>query len=85
MNLALSVIPSNYYENFTPPHTTSNRLNVVFISDGDLVKHVMKIKSNAVGLDSIHPLFVKLLLAKLLQYPVHIFNSIIRTTFYPTQ
>ena len=79
------MIPSNYYENFTSPPSTSNRFNFVFISDVDIVKHVMKIKSNEVGLASIHPLFVKLLLPKLLPYLAHIFNSILRTTLYPTQ
>ena len=50
-----------------------------------ILNHFLKIKSNSVGLDNFHPLFVKCLLPKLLPYLVHIFNSIITTSCFPSQ
>lgn len=55
------------------------------ISAEDVVEGILSIKSKAIGLDEMHPSFLKLLLPVLLPYIIHIFNSIIVTNEFPTQ
>lgn len=50
-----------------------------------MVEGVLSIKSNAIGLDEMHPSFLKLLLPVLLPYITHLFNSIILTNEFPSQ
>ena len=45
----------------------------------------LKVKSNAVGKDNVHPKFVKLILPKILKFITHIFNSILTKSEYPTR
>ena len=65
-------IPCNYYENYTPPGRIKTTFNLFLTSDIDIVTLINKIKSNAIVLDNIHPLFIKMLLPKLLPYLKHI-------------
>ena len=59
--------------------------NFVFVTVFDIVKHFRKIKSNAIGLDNIHPVFLKYMLPKLLPYMCYMFNTILSTASYPLQ
>ena len=45
-----------------------NMFNFVFVTEFDIVKHFHKIKSNAIGLDNIHSVFLKYMLPNLLPY-----------------
>ena len=46
---------------------------------------LLSIKSNATGLDSLPPIFIKLLLPLLLPYIVHIYNTILTSSVFPSQ
>ena len=59
--------------------------NFVFVTEFDIVKHFHKIKTNAIGLDNIQPVFLKYMLPKLLPYICYMFNTILRTASYPLQ
>ena len=76
-NITQSVIP-----NYTPlePSTT---FSFIGIDDLDVVKHIIKIKSNAVGCDNLDPQFLKGILPKILPFITHIFNTIITTSTFP--
>lgn len=50
----------------------------------DVFSALMSIKSDATGLDDIHPFFIKLLLPIILPYITHIYNFIVMTSSYPT-
>ena len=64
VKLPMPVINSDYYEYFTSPFG----VNFMCISELDVIEHFIKIKSNAIGVDEIHPMFVKALLPKLLPH-----------------
>ena len=85
LKIPTSVINTDYYENYTSPFCISNMFNFVFVTEFDIVKHFHKIKSNAIGLDNIHPVFLKYMLPKLLPYICYMFNTILRTASYLLQ
>ena len=62
VKLPMPVIDSDYYENFTSPFSVNCEFNFMCISELDVIEHFIKIKSNAIGFDEIHPIFVKALL-----------------------
>ena len=51
-----------------PPFCINNKFNFVSVTEFDFVINVLKIKSNAIGLDNVHPVFLKYVLPKLLHY-----------------
>ena len=55
------VIPCNYYKNYTLPVRIRNTFKFFQLL---IINHIIKIRSNAMGLDNIHRLFIKLLLPK---------------------
>ena len=61
------------------PFCINNMLDFVIVTEFDIVKHFLKIKSNAIGLDNIHPVFLQYMLPKLLSYIFYMCNEILRT------
>ena len=59
LKIPISMINTDYYKKFTYPFCINNMFNFVFVTEFDIVKHFLKIKSNAVGLDNIHCVFLK--------------------------
>lgn len=49
----------------------------------DIITTCNSIKSNAVGIDNIHPKFLRLLMPLILPYVAHLFNTIIMSSIYP--
>ena len=79
----MPMIDSDYYENFTYPFGVNCELNFMCICELNVIEHFIKIKSNAIGFDEIHPIFVKALLPKLLPHFCYLFNTIIRNCDFP--
>lgn len=55
------------------------------VSSTDLVESLLSVKSNAVGLDEIHPSFLKIILPVVLPHLTHIFNSVVTSGIFPVQ
>lgn len=55
----------------------------VCVSQLDVLESFLSIKSNAVGLDKLHPTFIKSLLPVMLPFFTHVFNTILTTSAYP--
>jgi len=60
-----------------------NTFSFTCVSESEVLYSLLSVKSNSVGLDGIHPKFIKLLLPKLLPYITFIFNTIITKSEYP--
>lgn len=54
------------------------------VESWEVVNSIWEIKSNAVGLDGLPIKFIKIILPLVLQHITHLFNSVIRTSTYPT-
>lgn len=50
----------------------------------EVLESFLTIKSHAVGMDNVNPIFLKALLPKLLPYITHIFNTILTKSSYPS-
>lgn len=57
----------------------------IAVDPTDVLESILAIKSMAVGLDDIHPLFLKIVLPVLLPYLTHVFNCILTTGIFPSQ
>lgn len=53
------------------------------VDQSEVLHSILKIKSNATGLDSLDPLFLKPILPILLPYITHIFNYVLTTSIFP--
>jgi len=64
-----------------------NNCDIIFsfncVSQCDVLKSILSIKSNATGLDEINPKFLKLILPKILPVITHILNCSITTSTFP--
>lgn len=49
----------------------------------DVVESLMSVKSNAVGIDGVHPVFIRAILPYLLPYLTHLFNTILTSGVFP--
>ena len=97
ININVPPIDINYYSNYTENDVTNDvpvisynsvikhdsAFDFICITDLDVIRHVIKIKSNAIGCDGLDPQFLKGILPKVLPYLTHIFNSIITTSTFP--
>lgn len=63
---------------------TTNKFNFQCFTINDVVEGFRAVNSNAVGLDNMHPRFIKLILPLIIHYITHIFNSIVTTSNYPS-
>ena len=59
-----------------------NSFSFSCVSDLDVLESFLKVKSNAIGLENIHPMFLKALLPKLLPFITYIFNDILMQSIY---
>jgi len=53
------------------------------VNQCDVLNSIMSVKSNAVGLDGMHPKFIKIILPIVLPYITHIFNTCLTTSQFP--
>lgn len=67
-----------------PVDSTLSGFEFACIEQADVVNAILKIKSKAVGIDGIHPIFIKIILPYILPAITHIFNNIIVTSTFPT-
>jgi len=63
---------TNTYLNSVPENICDTRLRMC-VDQCDVLDNILKIKSNAIGPDDIHPKFIKILLPKLFPYLTHTF------------
>lgn len=61
-----------------------NEFSFSCIGQHEVLKSILKIKSNATGIDELHPKFLKLILLKILPYLTYMFNSILTKSIFPT-
>lgn len=88
-NFFLDNIPSNvvknsindYYENSS---ICENEFRFQLVDETTVLKALKKIKNSAPGFDGLSIAFIKICCPHILLYLVHIFNSIIVTTKFPT-
>jgi len=67
-----------------PTNSSQNSFYFHGVSEADVLAAINSIKSQAVGLDNLHPGFLKLLLPTLLPYITHIFNNILTKSVFPS-
>lgn len=84
VNIPMPVIQTNVYENSICDNYCDNSFSFCCVDQFDVVKSFLSIKSNAVGFDEIHPVFLKALLPRLLPILTYIFNSIFTKSIYPS-
>lgn len=62
---------------------TNSRFSFVCVNECDVLSCLLSVKSNSIGLDGIHPKFIKLLITRLLTIITYIFNNIITKSLFP--
>lgn len=72
-----------YYENYQDNIIPERQFSFDCVSQFDVLKSCLSIKSKAIGVDEIHPTFIKHILPYILPVITHIFNHIILTSTYP--
>lgn len=81
-------VPETDHSLYVCPVLSNDCVNVfdfACVSQCDVLEAILKIKSNAVGLDDINPKFIKLLLPLILGYITYTINCAITTSPYPVQ
>jgi len=61
-----------------------HRFSFSCVSDVEVYLALLSIKSNATGIDDVHPKFLKLLLPKILPYITFLFNTILTKSMFPS-
>lgn len=64
--------------------SASNSFGLMRVNEFEVYKAVSAIKSDAIGLDEMHPKFLKIIIYQVLPILTHIFNSILMTSTYPS-
>lgn len=82
--LNIPVVNTNldFYEN--REGTTNETFYFTGVNQSDVLSSCLSVKSNAVGIDDIHPNFFKILLPYLLPFITCIFNKILTTSSFPS-
>jgi len=62
---------------------TENAFNFSCVSQAETLHSILRIRSNATGLDEINPRFLKIILPFILPFITHVFNSILTTSTFP--
>lgn len=83
LNTPTQSVDVGFYHNIA---RTQNQLSFEFncFSCEDVLEAFMRIKSNAVGFDEIHPSFLKAILPRILPTITYIFNNIVTFSTYPS-
>ena len=76
--------PTNFNDN-NEIHVNFQQFEFRCVSTAEALSSLLSIKSNAMGYDSMHPKFVKIILPYMLPYIVHLFNTILTTSTFPQQ
>jgi len=79
----VSEVTTNTYLNSVPENICDTRFRFMCVDQCDVLDNILKIKSNAIGPDDIHPKFIKILLPKLIPYLTHTFNTALTTSTFP--
>lgn len=61
-----------------------NKFSFHCVTTADVVTSLYSIKSNAVGIDGICPMFIKILIPIILPYVTYIFNNVLTKSIFPT-
>lgn len=73
---------------YTQPSRIAHTSNVSFdfqrVEQVDVVRAILDIRSKAVGIDGIHPIFIKIILPYLLPAITYVFNNILTTSTFPS-
>ncbi|XP_075162651.1 uncharacterized protein LOC142235284 [Haematobia irritans] len=73
--------PSVSYVN---PFDANSSFEFSCITDVEVLTSFQTVRSNAMGLDNLHPRFIKIILPLILPYITHIFNTAIMSSTFPT-
>lgn len=80
----VATIPNINFDD-RPALTNGTSFGFINVDNMDVVECFLSVKSNAVGVDGVHPVFIKSILPLLLPYITHIFNTVLTTGFFPRQ
>lgn len=82
VNVNVNSVAENTYANMcTVP--IENCFSFRCVDDAEVLQSLLSIKSNAVGTDEINPIFLKILLPKLLPYITYLFNTVLTKSIFP--
>jgi len=76
-------VTTNTYLNSVPENICDTRFRFMCVDQWDVLDNILKIKSNAIGPDDIHPSFIKIILPILIPYPTYTFNTALTTSTFP--
>lgn len=82
LNIPMIEADRNYYQSLNDD-MVFDKFAFIGVNQCDVLSSIMSIKSNAVGVDGIHPTFIKVLLPQLLPFITFIFNKILTSSCYP--
>lgn len=84
LNIPMVEADIDFYNHNHDNRQPHNNFSFDCIDQFDVLRSCMSIKSNAVGVDEIHPRFFKLILPRILPFVTHVFNTIITTSHFPS-
>lgn len=82
-NIPTVIANDNFYNHLSLPNQNANTFSFMCVDNIDVLSSCFSIKSNAVGLDNIHPKFLKIILPVLITHITFIFNTIITKSTFP--
>lgn len=77
-------INTNVYENIYVP-LNLNMFSFRCVSQSDVLKYLLSVKSNAVGLDEVNPKFVRIIAPYVCPYITYIFNTALTKSVFPSE
>lgn len=77
------VTPDANFYNINGENENYNTFDFSCVSQEEVLKSILAVKSNATGCDNISPKFIKIILPYILPYITHLFNTIIMSSTYP--
>jgi len=82
-------LPRNTYRNCDDINcgcdngTCDSSFSFACVTESDVLKSMLLVKSNATGVDDINPKFIKILLPKILPYITFIYNTALTQAIFP--
>lgn len=68
---------------FCDNNTCDNSFSFSCVTESDVLESMLKIKSNATGIDDVNPKFIKLLLPRILPFVTYIYNTALTKSVFP--
>lgn len=84
VNTPLLSADSDYYANMSGNNLVISNFSFNYITQADVDKSIINVKSNSVGSDGIDPKFFKIIYPYILPHITHLFNSIILKSQFPS-